>query len=385
MRVYRLLGILILIVFTSGCREKFYADIPSPGTGYLIVEGNINVGDQASTEIRLSRSSSLDKMQVSYENNASVYIEDQQNNRIELAHTDSGRYNSPLLNLPTNSQYRLHVVSSDNKEYFSAYTQAKISPAIDSVFWVAKDDGIEIQLSTHDATSNSLYYSWNFVETWEYNVPYYAVLKYDPALQDVVMRTSADPAIYECWRTSPSASIIIGSTAKLAQDLVFGKLITFVSAFNTNKLVKKYSIVVRQSVIPKEAYEYFDKMKRNTEQTGSIFDAQPSQLRGNISCKSDSSEIVVGFVTASSITEQRIFISRTDLPPLKIKTFYEDCAIETVPNNRDSIVEKFQTGGFLPVGKTINSSGMERIEAAPNKCVDCRVLGGSNVKPAFWP
>ncbi len=375
---------LITVILISGCKEKFYADLPSPATGYLIVEGIINVGQQASTMINLARTSPLDSREIRYEENARVFIEDQQNNKYELQYTDSGRYISVPLNLPVNQQYRLHVVSA-NKEYFSAFSETRISPEIDSVFWVPKDGGIEIQLSTHDNQEKSRYYYWSFIETWEYDVPYYTVLKYDPALEKVVQRSPADPLIYSCWQTQLSSAILVGSTAKLSQDLVFGKPIAFISASNTNKLIKKYSIIVNQSVLTKDSYEYLERMRRNTEQTGSIFDAQPSQLRGNITCSSDSSETVVGFITTSSITEKRIFISRSELPPMHIKTFYESCYLEQVTNNQDSIKERFETGSYLPIDTLVNFGVTYAVTYSYNFCVDCRKLGGTNTKPSFWP
>lgn len=383
-QVQKLFIFCVIVMMCLGCREKFYADLPSPATGFLIVEGIINVGDQASTVINLSRTSELDSREIRFENNARVFIEDDQGNQYELQHSDSGRFSTPPLNLPVNQQYRIHV-NSAGKEYYSAFTETKISPQIDSVFWAPKNDGIEIQLTTHDDQANSRYYYWNFTETWEYNVPYYAIVKYDPVSKDIVTRGPSDPQIYSCWMTLPSTTIVVGSTAKLSQDLLFAKPIAFVSATTTNKLVKKYSIIVRQSVLTKEAYEYLERMRRNTEQTGSVFDAQPSQLRGNITCASDSSEMVVGFITASSITEKRIFVARADLPPLKIKTFYEPCFIENVANNRDSIVERFEQGIYMPIDTLTTNGVTYAITSSAAGCVDCRMLGGVNTKPSFWP
>lgn len=382
--MHKLLLISCLVTLASGCREKFYADIPSPATGYLIAEGIINIGDKVKTEIRLSRTTELKDRGVQYEENAKVFIEDEQNSRLELSHSDSGRYTSPELTLPAGKQYRIRIFSND-REYISSFTEAKISPEIDSIFWVAKNDGIEVQLTTHDSLNASRYYYWNFVETWEYSAAYYSVVKYDPVAQTIVPRTSADPPIYNCWMTMPSSTIVIGSTAKLSQDIMYGKPINFVSAERSNRLVTRYSMLVRQSILSEEAYEYFSRMQKNTEKTGSVFDAQPSELRGNIICRQDSSEIVVGFITASSITEKRFFVKRSELPPMNVNTMYRDCYLEKdLPFDKDTIIFKLASGTFIPIDTFEVNHVAVSFSSAYHKCVDCRKLGGSNQRPSFW-
>ncbi len=380
----RLLFYFTILSFISGCREKFYADLPSPATGYLIVEGIISLGNEVVTGINLSRTTPLDSDDINPEENATVYIEDRLNRQYALSRTGSGRYESQPLDLPLNEQYRLHIFAG-GKEYYSAFTDSKISPPIDSLYWVPKAEGIEIQLNTHDAQSLSKYYYWSFVETWEYSVPYYALLKYIPATNEVDYRGPGDPQIYSCWSTLNSFNIIIASTAKLSQDLVYAKPINFISATNSNKLFEKYSIIVKQSVLPKDAYEYLDRIRKNTEQVGSIFDAQPSQLRGNIRCVSDSSEIVVGFISTSSITEKRIFIKRSEIPPFKIPTFYESCMRDTIRFNPDSLRDAFASGSNLPIDYWRTETGIiQAVVSGPDYCVDCRERGGTNIRPSFW-
>ncbi|WP_336514818.1 DUF4249 domain-containing protein [Pollutibacter soli] len=383
-RLKKALAVLVMVVLVTACREKFEADLPSPATGYLIVEGIINVGDEAVTMIKLSRTTPLDSRAVTPENNAQVFIEDEQNHQYELALSDSGQYYSQPLDLPVNVRYRLHVIA-DAKEYYSGFTDTKIAPEIDNLYWEPKTDGIEIQLDTDDPLGNSRYYYWNFTETWEYNVPYFAVLKYIQASNTVDYRGAGDPEIFKCYHTLESSSIVIASTAKLSQDLVFAKPITFVSATNTSKLVNRYSIIVRQSVLSKDAYEYFERMKKNTEQTGSIFDAQPSQLRGNIKCKTDSSEIVVGYISTSSITEKRIFVSRVELPAFNHMNPFSACMLDTVKLHPDSLREAFYYGSNLPIDYWTNDAGIRNgVVGSASFCVDCREQGGSNVRPSFW-
>ena len=75
-------------------------------------------------------------------------------------------------------------------------------------------------------------------------------------------------------------------------------------------------------------------MKKNTEQTGSLFDPQPSQLSGNIHCLTDPNELVIGYVEITQEQTQRIFISSSE-----VSDWHYDpgCALYEVDNNLDSI------------------------------------------------
>ncbi len=374
---------IALLLNSFSCREKFNADIKSPPTGYLIVEGNINVGIDAVTTISLSYSTPLDSAAIKPETNATVFIEDQSNIQYPLRPDGKGNYQSDALQLSTDRQYRVHIITSTGNEYYSSFTETKISPPIDSLSWVIINNGVEVQVSTHDDQNKSKYYQWTYVETWEYVSAFYTVLKYENSKLEY--RTSADPQIRNCWNAANSSSIIIASTAKLQQDFIYRKPIAFVTFNNSDKLVKRYSILVNQSVLNSEAYEYLERMRKNSEQLGSIFDAQPSQLRGNVRSRRDSSEIVVGYVGASSVTQKRIFIAREEIGSVPIRTFYEPCIIDTIPNDPLEIDQFLKSGSNIPIEYWAQGIFILGVKYSDGGCVDCRLRGGTNIKPSYWP
>jgi hypothetical protein len=49
---------------------------------------------------------------------------------------------------------------------------------------------------------------------------------------------------------------------------------------------------------------------------GTIFDAQPTEITGNIRSLSDPAEKVIGFINAAPVQEARIFISKEEVPAL---------------------------------------------------------------------
>src|SRR5690606_41864672 len=73
-----------------------------------------------------------------------------------------------------------------------------------------------------------------------------------------------------------------------------------------------YSFLTRRSsdLLSELAYNFMVMMKKNSEQLGSVFDPQPSQLAGNMSCITDPEEMVIGFIEVAEEKAKRIFIKR---------------------------------------------------------------------------
>ena len=94
-----------------------------------------------------------------------------------------------------------------------------------------------------------------------------------------------DTTIYKCWNTLEFSTIILGSTEKLTSDVVYLP-VQYIEP-HSEKLSVLYSINLRQYAISHDQYLFLQKMKKNTEQLGTIFDPQPSEISGNIHCLTD--------------------------------------------------------------------------------------------------
>ena len=138
---------------------------------------------------------------------------------------------------------------------------------------------------------------------------------------------------------------------------------------------------MRQVALSENAYRFMEKMKKNTEELGSIFDPQPSELQGNIHCVTNPSEIVIGFVEVSEEKRKRIFIKRSEVPDWG---YSPGCSTVEIDNILDSI-KKYGSGRLPTIaGKTSPFGAILTFYAADPGCVDC-TLSGTNVKPPFWP
>jgi len=368
----------ILLLMLGGCKDKYDAPVRTIASGYLVVEGFINAGN-GSTNFTLSRTTGLDSPGIIPEFGAQVNVESGNGDLYPLSEAGDGKYSIDQLAVDFSLQYRLRIKTRDGKEYQSDFSSPALAIPIDSLSWKPVDGGVWIYVTTHDPTNNSRYYQWKFDETWEYASRYNSSLVYLGAGQ-FRPRTQRE-AIHICYMYDTSNTINIGSTAKLSQDLMFEYPLNFISYSTMNKLARKYTILVKQRVLTKEWYEWEERLKKNTEQLGSIFDAQPSDISGNIHCISNPGEQVIGYVGCTSETEKRIFISRTELPQTYVSTGYEQCLEDTV---RDHIANYFDGAGVLPISTLYSNGFIAGYLASTEFCVDCQVMGGVLTKPPFW-
>ncbi len=376
-------SLFILLLF--GCKEIYDAHFSEPVTGYLVVEGFISNG-ASSTTIMLSRTTKLkDKFSMHPENGAVVLVESDKNERFRLQPSVAGSYSIPSLNLNPGNKYRINITTKDNKNYVSAFTPVKTTPPIDSVSWKKENDGLQLYVHAHDDAAKTRFYQWKYDETWEIRSSFVSNLVYYNPTRETIAATykfpghESDYSMYRCWQYNKLRNLLIGSTEKLTRDIVYLPL-AFIEPHSI-KLSVLYSIELRQYALSAEAYRFYLQMKKNNEQLGSIFDAQPSEVKGNLVCTTNPDEIVVGFVDVTQERVKRIFLNPYDIGGWNYREF---CELNIIENISDSIKEK--AGDMLPILPTElwPNDSIKLFSAARAECVDCKLLG-SNLKPPYWP
>jgi uncharacterized protein DUF4249 len=370
---------ILFITLSVACKEAYVPPVISSNKRFLVVEGFINNGAD-STYFHLTRSYKLDdSASLQPELHAVLNVEGKDNSSYPLVELGNGYYASPGLALNNAIQYRLHIRTADAKQYASDFVDLKTSPPIDSISWVRNADGLQIYCNTHDDQKASRYYRFEYGETWQFNAVFYSTLEY---VNDS-LRNRAVNNMYTCWKSVNSTNILLASTAKLSKDVVQFPVVLVPS--NSWMISIKYSILVRQYVLTSEAYDFWSDLQKNSEQIGSLFSPEPFQSKGNIHSISDSNELVIGYVSAGTMRQQRIFLTPFDIPNWIFGTYDDACRLMSIKNDPDTLTQFLSGFGYLPIGLDPSSGGGKpRVEITFTSCADCTQIG-TNVKPYFWP
>ena len=366
----------VLTILFVACTKPYEPAIIKSETNFLVIDGIISCGNDVVTTITLSRTKSLyDSILFAPEWGAQVFIIREQGGTYSLTEQGNGIYSSAPLDLDPSENYRLKVIAS-GKEYLSEWVTAKATPAIDSITWKQSGD-VTISVHTHDPTKESRYYRWEYNETWNYSSQISGVWGVKDGLiflKDSTTQTDS------CWRTANSTNILIGTSIALSEDVISNFPLTTIPQHH-EKIGKGYSILVRQYALEEDAFRYLQLIQKNTQQLGTLFDAQPSQLTGNF-ISSEPGEPVIGFISASTITEKRIFIQNSQLTDWNYHSSEPLCGdVFFIPQNPTNyLIFDFPDPSYAPY-YFVTGGGLAIIKKS---CLDCRERGGTSQKPSFW-
>jgi hypothetical protein len=369
------LGLVSVVIFlVASCVKPYEPAVIKSADSFLVVDGVINTTAGARTIINLTRTRKLtDTINNLPEDGARITIETNTGTAFLLTASGRGVYTSDPLHLDASANYRLKISTADGNVYTSSFVPATPSPVIDSVSWKQEADDISIFVTTHNNQRTTRYYRWEYIETWEYNAIYETI--YDFKNDQLIFRDTNN-YIYKCWSSAPSLNILLHTTAAISEDLVKEFPLLQVKAKH-QKLGILYSVMVKQYGLTKPAYEYWQIIQKNTQQLGSLFDAQPSQLYGNIINARNAEEPVIGYITACPVSEKRLFIKRSAI--VEGHNPVPGCTVIIVlPSDAPAILRNPRYAaayGVTPVG----------IAISPVECVDCRLQGGTTTRPSYWP
>lgn len=365
----------------TACRKPYDPAPVKANANYLVVEGVINPDD--TTTIALSRTVNLsEKVTTKPETGAVLIVEGDQQTSYTLKETPGGIYKLPPQNLDITHKYRLRIKTSDGKEYLSDREQATAAPPIDSVYFSVGANGIQIFADAHDPSNKTQYYRWDFTETWKFETPYISEFRSDTTK---IVPRSPDSLVGKCFGNEGSHDILLASTALLKQSVV-NKIPIAVVASTSEKLETRYSILLRQYALTGPAYEFWLNLKKNTEQLGSIFDASPSAIDGNIHSVSTPAVPVLGYISVGSVQTKRIFIDNAQLPQTWIRTYPFGCEIDSVKFPANPLdVDEVKIFLINPpiVNVPLTKLGNRGYFYTTVQCGDCTIRGTTR-QPAFW-
>lgn len=388
---------LVVAAAVGSCVYDFDPQIDGEG-GYMVVEGNIVIGEIS--QIRLSYSWSLadtlatqdaERMRILYQ--SKMHVEDSNGGRYEndgLASTLSGIVGgSPIgyfdmREADPSLEYRL-VIENANGTYASTWARALSPGQIDSLSYEINPDKtmLSICVSTHSDNTEPSFYQWIVDETWEYHAETPAAYKYlyTGDVDGQVVPLPDSESTYRCWTGSSRSEIMTASSEGLSEDrLVNHKLYSVGNRDQRISVV--YQPQVMQMRITEEAYRYWEQMDRNGQDVGGLFSPEPSELRGNVVNVNDPSELVLGYVGVTTVTRSSMYVINN------ITRFYRHSRtnhiLDTLNNPADYLDAYLL--GKRPTYDIWNDTGKWiGYEWWPVYCVDCRMMGGTTRRPPEWP
>jgi len=370
--------IVVLFLTAINCKKPYEPAVFISGDNYLVVDGFINTSPNGITTIILSRTKNLTDTVVSIpERNAKLSVQNAAGTIYPLQQQgNNGNYVSNPLQLNSNTQYKIVITTANGKRYASDLVATRRTPPVDSISWRQDTLGVHVYVNTHDPSNNTRYYRWQYVQTWEYH----AQMETAWGLRGkVIYARDFNDQVFICYRTTPSTNVLLGTSAALSQDVI-SLAPLFSVPNNDSTLAQRMSILVQQYALTPQAYSYWQIIQKNSEQLGTLFDLQPSQLEGNIRSLDNSSEPVVGFMSAGSMEEKRIFISVFDLQNWRAQRGSYDCTVIDIPQNPSDFSDWYYPDTTYVPWYFSGSS----IRIAKKVCIDCTVSGGTTAKPSFW-
>ncbi|WP_114749153.1 DUF4249 domain-containing protein [Pleomorphovibrio marinus] len=374
----RITHIGIAILLLMACREPYEPELSSFDHNILVVEGYIDIGESP-TQFRISRTNPIyGEVASDPQTQAQVSIEGEREGIWTLHNQGEGIYTleGPL---PQNQPYRL-TINFENSSYASAFVEPILTPEIGRINFEKSNGGMKIYASTQ-GNEEARYFLWGYEETWIYRTPFVSYFEYDLELGDFVNR---DQLLYQCWDNETSTRVIMESSEKYENNSINNKELLEIPV-NSEKLGQRYSILVRQRAIDKDAFAFWENIRRNSDDIGDIFSPLPSFVRGNISNLNQAEEPVIGYVSAGISTEKRIFIDRSDAHPWNaIIPEYRACLVDTI--SMEDYERHFRVSINVPLYEWCGdfSAVCTAFLATTRNCTDCRMRGGTIDRPSFW-
>ena len=171
-----------------------------------------------------------------------------------------------------------------------------------------------------------------------------------------------------CWNTTKIKKI---TTLETDPQRNQEPILVSLNHTGLKKFTFKYSLLLNQLSIDKKTYNYWKSINDLNEGQSSFYNHQPYQIKGNIQNIRNPDEFVLGFFYAAGISKKRIFQIHPGIP--------ED---ECLPDYRGMGFITYYPMSAWPIW--IVDTGNGALALGDDYCFDCRLKGGSIVKPDFW-
>jgi hypothetical protein len=335
----------------------------------LVVAGMLT-DQEIANKIGLSRSVPVGSpLQQKPVTGAQVTITDENGEINKLAESSPGIYSTDSLAFRgrVGGKYSLGI-TLEGEEYTTEFIEMKPVPPVGDIYYEkvivnstdnsnVVGEGCKIYLDSYDPSGQCRYFRWEYDETWEYVIPY-----------PVVNRV--------CWISKRSGEVLVKNTEPYSQARVTKFPIIYINN-KTDKLKVKYSMLVKQYSISAGEYEFWEKIRKISQNVGGLYDKTPVSVQGNISCVTNPSEIVGGYFSVSAVSVKRLFVNEkfSGQP-----TFYSYCATDTIYG---TLPQEGLNTSYWVIEDYANEVPAWWVTTEYRECGDC-TTEGTKERPPFW-
>lgn len=379
---------IIICIGIIKCTKPYNHEI-SEFDDVLVVQGLLT-NDEGPYSVYLSKTISLNSNSVINVEDAMVTIIDQLGNVEVLNGMGAGHYiTSAEFQTQPGYEYQLSVVTSDNLEYLSEPVKIIQGPIIDSLYIEFKEEydfttnnylkGISIKLNTAEwENEKNLYFKWDYEETWSLEQKWngFEFIRDVTPFEDYYGGESDRI----CWNIDYSNDIILEQATNYSSNKVIGKEIIYLNELN-HKPHFGYSILVKQFIINESVYQFWNFLKENNIENGSVFDNIPYNAKSNIECINKDVK-VYGYFDAAFKSEKRLNF----IPPVynvNFRNINDNCNARFM---KLSDFRQFSFGSTPIYALSINATPDDASIVFTNQqyCIDCSVLCNIEEKPSYW-
>ena len=375
------IGLVIVVLATLlGCRTPYEPEVPATELRVLVVEGYLDT-EGLKSELKLSRTAPLGASSAFIpELRAKVMLKSASGQVFPLTETGLGTYIFER-NIDEKQSYLLEIELSSGERYVSENLQPIVTPEIIDAGFKRDEEGVEVFVSTQ-GNANADDFLWTFEETWVFRPRIRTAYIYVPEIKNVRDQKQAEQTSL-CFKTEPNPGILLETSSRFKDQVVFQKTITEIP-IDDERIMERYSILVSQKGLASKDVPFWEILKKNTEDIGSIFSPLPSLIGGNIKSLDAAKNPVIGQVSLGVIRQKRIYINQVQVSPWNyLDPKFNDCAIEDEAVLAKDYQVIFGNGAVVPARPLMAGTAIIGYYPSTKRCTDCS-LYASKLKPSFW-
>ncbi|MEP2773222.1 MAG: DUF4249 domain-containing protein [Fulvivirga sp.] len=359
--------LFVLLLFTS-CIEQFQPKVDEPDELPLVIDGLIT-NEFKNHRININRVNTLaGPVQFNFEDEAKVYVESSGGEIFEFSNIGNGSYISDQAFAGTIGESYKLVINLEGKTYESSIEEMPKTAEIDSI--KAKYEIKSIQDETGDLVNKPLISILIDVKLSD-EQDYYMRLDWEATYK----AKTPNQGLGVCWTEAgreppdnldPDKICYVNENSTsflnvLTSDGIDRLTIKDYEAYSVspNKRIQfMYSPKIYLYSMAKSSYDFWNAVKNQVENTGSLFDAPPTPIGGNIFNMENVNERVLGIFEVASVNSKREFFLRSIITD-ELDNYNADCS---------------PSGGQLSPPPP-----------PPLYCCECTFLpNSSDKKPDFW-